>query len=323
MNDNRKIITAENFTEIVTYGTSEKYKIKTEIVGTTTKIYDVIVEGLVTLKHLQRSHIFINFEFRNSFLFTSTYNVSIIFINCDFKENLIFRNVEFKKAMFIIDSNIEMNLTVESGVFKNFHIDCNVKDLFIKKGEFGNLLIGSKKNRTISSLVIGDPNLKGPVNVENSTIDSLAFDGAFNNNVEFFIRDCIVSSVTFSNFVNDGKIRFFDVNVKKEIKRSDDSSQLTITRSNLGKAEFYNFDLNSFYQVIISKSYISECIFVNATWPKKILTQENELVNTKQTLIDRRETYRQLKYSLYKQADYIGEQYFHGLEMNTYFEVLS
>jgi hypothetical protein len=67
MNDNRKIITAENFTEIVTYGTSEKYKIKTEIVGTTTKIYDVIVEGLVTLKHLQRSHIFINFEFRNSF----------------------------------------------------------------------------------------------------------------------------------------------------------------------------------------------------------------------------------------------------------------
>jgi hypothetical protein len=57
--------------------------------------------------------------------------------------------------------------------------------------------------------------------------------------------------------------------------------------------------------------------------PKKILTQENELVNTKQTLIDRRETYRQLKYSLYKQADYIGEQYFHGLEMNTYFEVLS
>src|ERR1035437_9501359 len=46
----------------------------------------------------------------------------------------------------------------------------------------------------------------------------------------------------------------------------NENSFFTIDKSNLGKAEFIQFDFSSFTEVNILNSFLGDCIFVNTTW---------------------------------------------------------
>ncbi len=110
------------------------------------------------------------------------------------------------------------------------------------------------------------------------------------------------------------------------------ASQFLISRSNLGKAEFYNFDFASFKKVNIVNSILLESLYVSSNWAKNIVSLDPYLqpqASTKPDLPKRvyasviREVYKQIKFAMSKQGNFIEEQYFHGLEMNEYNTSLS
>lgn len=316
----KKRITAEEFELLIDSNNHRSESIK---YGITTKdkifIDNFSHQGEVSLN-------FENCEFENKFTFHDYVSDKTIYIrNCVFKKGIFFWKIKASAKISMLDCIIEdLFLVVESKIY-----ELQLNNKYCKKLQFDNLSI-------ISIADIGGMNcnkideIHFPVNIieKRFTIDnveSLSLRISYSTlSQELNIFNSAINSLELENFRNNGFLRFLNC---KSMKVDDNPSQFIISRSNLGKAEFYNFDFASFFKINITNSILLETLFIGSKWTRNIVSEDTfkKQTSVKDSIADERlyadqirEVYKQIKFALSKQGNSVEEQYFHGLEMNAY-----
>lgn len=141
------------------------------------------------------------------------------------------------------------------------------------------------------------------------TIEELSLKG-FNKEGQLFFQSIIFKDVNLFRFTNNG---IFKISSPRFIS----NASLSISESNLGKCELFNVDFNRIKKVNIENSNIQDIVPVNVKLCSRIISDESGLNS------NLREVHRQLKNVMINNNDKIGELYYHGLEMDSYFDELN
>jgi hypothetical protein len=278
--------------------------------------------------------------------FIGNYGYSIRFHNCYFKKTMSFFQCIFKNDItfttcffddgffFIEDVTFNNNFhlfacsfkkfIVAGGVFKKCYwniSDCDTCN--IGRATFEDLRLIVDKTG-IKEFVLWANQLFGVITVTGEAcIEKFKLEG-FSKSLSLSIEDIFINKLDVLRFRSDDGLRLLN------LKPNGNASEISISESYLGNAEFYLVDFSKFASVSIVDSHVLDCSFINIIWPKEvegmqaIFFRAQRGVNPKGTLISReeffkwRETFRQLKYAYSKQGDLINEQRFHTLEMIAY-----
>lgn len=101
------------------------------------------------------------------------------------------------------------------------------------------------------------------------------------------------------------------------VKALQPKSELSIYHSNLGKTHLYNIFLDTFHQVKIYNSILTDIIVANVKWfDDKHLNPTT--ANSSEEFTYKKEIYRQIKFALEKQGDRISSLKFKALEMKAF-----
>lgn len=278
--------------------------------------------------------------------FIGNYGYSIRFHNCYFKKTMSFFQCIFKNDITFTTCFFDDGFFfIEDVIFNNnFHLfACSFKKFIVAGGVFNKCywnisdcetcnigwatfedlrLIVDKKG--IKEFILWANQLFGVIAVTGEAcIEKFKLEG-FSKSLSLSIEDIFINKLDVLRFRSDDGLRLLN------LKPNGNASEILISESYLGKAEFYLVDFSKFASVSIVDSHVLDCSFINVIWPKEvegmqaIFFQAQRGVNPKGTLISReeffkwRETFRQLKYAYSKQGDLINEQKFHALEMIAY-----
>ena len=295
-------------------------------------------------------------------------SLAIHFENCKFldkftmhgnelDDNINFRNCHFSKGLLLIDVKKAKRILIS---------DCRIDDNFIIMGNFDQIITYTT---TINKMIVGDGTSINKLEIGGMARSNIKYATILGNNAikKIQIANCNVEQISFSNLANDTEIFNCSLNsilfnrirnngnLKllncKAMSVEKKSSHFISNESNLGKAEFFQFNFASFDEVNIINSVLNECLFVNSTWADNIKAfagdqmdnyiMDREISNawrlvvskTQRTKVpykesqlqlrDKKEVYKQIKYALSKQGDSVNEQMFHILEMNTHNRILN
>ncbi len=124
------------------------------------------------------------------------------------------------------------------------------------------------------------------------------------------------NKLNIENFTNYSNVNFYNC---EALKVEGEKSLININNSHLGKTNFFNFDFNSFDEIKIENSVLTEIIASNVLWfePKKLNTSSKEKKTIKY-LKNQREIYRQLKQATEKQGDKIQSLEFQAQELKVF-----
>lgn len=263
------------------------------------------------------------------------------FERCYFFEGLTILNTEASKMLILMDCKVINNISI---------VDCNlhhftsysttIDHLFISGSTITTIEIGGKDQSKVKELSILHNNILSKLQIANCRIERLSLSRLAEDTEVF---NCTINSVILQKVRNKGDLKFQNC---KAYPLKNMKSHFIANESNLGKAEFFQFDFSSFNEVNLVNSLLIDCLFVNTTWSDNIncfsgdqmdnylndrvtykpfgkLSSKVFYRETKQQLRDKREVYRQIKYALGKQGDIVNEQMFHAMEMNTYNRILN
>jgi hypothetical protein len=261
--------------------------------------------------------------------------------HCYFLEGIHLYDPKLSKRILFSKCKIKGNFIVSGEIN---HLACyatSIDNFIISSAKINFLELGGKDTWQIKSLSLLDENEIKRIQISNTIAHKLSFS-YLAATTELF--NCSVNSIVFTKVRNDKNLKLLNC---KALRISNKKSHFIVTESNLGKAEFFQFDFASYSEVNIINSILIECLFVNTTWSNNITTffgdqmdnyLKDRIINknrlntlftkkviykeTKQQLKDKREVFKQIKYALSKQGDQINEQMFHAFEMNTYNRVL-
>lgn len=262
--------------------------------------------------------------FREDIIFkNSTFERSYSFIDCTFEKVIVFNGGKYEKNIRFFGGNINGNLIINDGKFSNLYIGANCNSIEVHKGKFQefNILGASpyvKNWFAIEKLVFNFKYIEGIINIREVHLEKLKLAGTFHKDAELLIKDINFSEIVIEDLYNNGKIRFFDLIT---VPKPDETTWFWILRSNLGKAEFFNVNLSRVKNIIINSTIFLDCTFINVVWPDNLNISDQ--VSGELNLLDKKEMYRQLKYSYWKQGDAVLENKFHGLEMDAYLDYLN
>jgi hypothetical protein len=315
-----------------------------------------------------------NKVFTNDVYFTGNFECAIEFINCYFLREVVFYIVEVKKSLMCRQCFCDQELRImKTSTFKD---DFNISDFSAKRqvyveggsfqdckwsfidngivkingGSFKYLNLGYWGGGCLlKELSFHFPNITGLIKVtgDRAVIEHLSLF-QFSTDLTMAIEDISVNSLSIYRFRNDKAFRIFNLKSKK----GKEATELAISESYLGKAEFYSVDLTAFDNVYLTDVHLIDCSFVNVIWkydiesfkgrrvgksqkeeqmPSKIAklktdtyqdVEEIELLKKDPDVIEyyskNREVFRQLKFANGKQGDIINEQKFHSREMLAY-----
>lgn len=280
-----------------------------------------------------------NFEnciFQNNFsFFGNKISEDINFRRCDFTRDISFIDFTALKRITFLDCNIQGQFVISAEINKLLCYSTPINDLIINSSTISEIELGGKELSRLNSVSILNANKISKIQFANLEIRKINFS-VLANETEIF--NCSLNSICLNKVRNSGNLKLLNC---KSLSISNKMSHFIITESNLGKAEFFQFDFSSFDEVNIINSVLNECLFVNTTWANNIKTyagdqmdlylkdrisirQGKKIDNTEtiHQLKNKREVYKQIKYALSKQGDYVNEQLFHTLEMNTYNKIL-
>ncbi|MEJ7677720.1 MAG: hypothetical protein WKG06_07605 [Segetibacter sp.] len=273
---------------------------------------------------------FLNCIFEGSVRFEAKeFKSGIVACNCKFMKGIAFSDGDYSGSIEI-SSKVEKSITLSGGNYKRIELDCECEALSIGNCKVDGLYIQGtvSKRIRINHIQYNGIGFSGNIFFSEIIVDKLEFEWFLRKDSEIFIKGINVRELRISKFINDGKLRIFDlsaltINVNGEIANQAVSSDVYILDSYLGNAELYNINFKEFNKVIIRNSLLTGCSFINVIWPKDVLTNINENKTAKEVNNDKKEVYKQIKYALSKQGDNVTEQQFHGLEMNIYNKTLS
>lgn len=269
-------------------------------------------------------------------------------------ENIIGSSFSFTKShikgnVFLWGGNIS-TITFNEGIYDDdFHIDavkCNglltsigdqfKKGIQIKYIHEPNDLKGGPKKYHIQSLtcngifeIIGSENSAVPFPIEEiKIISSFALSGqiiikniASNNldisgtikDVDILFDYCQFKEIKIDNLINSGSLRF------QNIKAIKGNSSFLIKNSNLGKAYFFNFFFNTFSEVRVYDTILSDIFTSRVRWFENLNKTKDAQIDLNQV----RDIFRQLKLSMEKQGDKINSSYFKKREMEIHYRSLN
>ncbi|WP_110055545.1 hypothetical protein [Chitinophaga sp. S165] len=190
------------------------------------------------------------------------------------------------------------------------------KALQISGGKFKDLSItsyGTSELFSINNLIIIFHDIAGNISISKLKITRTKLLGTIQKDTDFSLKNIEFTHFGMDNLFNNGKARFFDF---LPITNEQEISSIFITNSNLAKADFFGIPMNKVGRLQIRNSYLIDCTFVNIIWKDNfdlVMDGADPAV-----LLDRKEMFRQLKYSYSKQGDSFLEHRFHSLEMNIY-----
>jgi hypothetical protein len=319
----------------------------------------------------------------NSFTFFTGLPVRIIFKECIFLDefsfgagkfefDVTFSHCYFLKLVGIISNIFSRSLTFINCKLKNDFIilDSTINEIigdftFCKRvlcsfdNKFKRLSLTGRSNIIFEDLMLSLNSIEEKFYVANCNFKKVCIANnlkGLQRDKELEISNCRINSFFIDSLSNSGLFKLFNI---QSLSLPNQNSFFSISKSNLGEAEFIQFDFSSFSEINIINSYLGDCIFVNTTWsPSNINTFkgkemdgyltdrikrrttsyklnkflfENRLSQliyhpakvsvfkeTRLQLTHKKDVFKQIKYALSKQGDYINEKLFYCLEMTTY-----
>jgi len=273
-------------------------------------------------------------EFYNDFTFKRCYFVKGVHL-IDVKTSNLILLMDCKVRVNIVISGCKINRLATYGTY--------IEHILIGTSTVTKLELGGKFQSYIKRASVLDDNSIDKIQISNCQIEEISFN-YLSDNTEIF--NCNINSLHFNKVRNNGNLKLLNC---KSLSLKNKMSHFISNESNLGKAEFFQFDFSSFDEVNIINSVLNDCLFINTIWSDNIkgfsgdqmdnYFKDRQLYNkpftraiykfiksepmlfykeNKQQLNDKREVYKQIKYALSKQGDTINEHLFHRLEMNTY-----
>lgn len=290
-----------------------------------------------------KNYLFKDCEF-NSISFNSMGIIegTMSFSSCSFQK-IDFISGKFQGFINFEDAECKGSLSFSGGSYEIiiFEGDCERADIndcecnFLRVGR----IEGRRPTGFFHSIKISEISKIKNIVVINISCSYLTISGHFKGN-EISISKVSLASLEFINFLNEGRLRIQDIERNYDSRVAKPSLVIiygavkapegfVIFESDMGRSEFQNIDLTKFEKVFIKRSLISDCIFVNLVWPNHISVEgfdtrnPNKQEQYQQRNREKNEIYKQIKYALYKRGDFVGEQHFHGREMNSLFNILS
>lgn len=211
--------------------------------------------------------------------FIGGYSYSIRFEKCYFKKPLSFFSCTINKDITFNDCFFDESLFIIEDVYfkENFHIfSCSIKKFIIAGGEFNkcywnisdcdSCIIGRASfgdlriivdKQGINDLRMWANELSGFITVTGETsINNIQLEG-FSKNLSLSIEDIYINKLNVHRYRSDDGLRFLN------IKSGSMDSEISVSESYLGKAEFYLIDLSKFNSVNIVDTHIVDCSFIN------------------------------------------------------------
>ncbi len=252
-------------------------------------------------------------------------NADSYFTDCEFLDDIFLWKVNTEKKFSFLNCTIRRKLIFSTSKIDTFQLNNHFCDtiLFDENSSFKIIEIGGKQHNKIDNITLPAKIIEDKCTINQANI--LKFRSSYStleNQLNIF--NCNINFLELDNFRNNGSLRFLNCQAQNFDSMP---SQFLISRSNLGKAEFYNFDFASFQRVNIVNSVLLESLYISSNWTSNIVSIDpytQPPVSTKSDLPKRiyasviREVYKQIKFAMSKQGNFIEEQYFHGLEMNAY-----
>ncbi|MCU0351573.1 MAG: hypothetical protein MUF43_12225 [Flavobacterium sp.] len=286
--------------------------------------------------------------------------------NCQLENGIIFNDGTFKDGVkFSLIQTINIGLTIIGSTFEksfivNYHDGKNkpkrgISKYFISESKFLNGIYINGNNEPASELspLVEEINIKasakltGEIVFRDLDVGKINISG-FNSSANIIFRGIFVNEFGIISFTNNSGLIFSFLNGSSEdwLDNVDNLTTLPntfyIEDSDLGKAQFYNVDFNSFDKVIINSAILSDISTSLITWFKDDLLNETALNDAKRLFINakkrkrlvegrkrhlllrlnsNREIFRQLKYVAQKQGDIPQSLTFQRIEMRYYRQI--
>lgn len=282
------------------------------------------------------------------------FEVDISFYHCYFLKGIVFIDLKKTKNIYFRDCKIRKKFIISGGEIEKITThSTSIQNLIIGSGHVGvtsiNILaIGGEKESYMEGIHVCEGSSIKKMQINKTEIHTASFSG--NLAIETEIFNCQINSIYFNNVKNIGIFKFLNC---KALRLNQKPSHFISNASNLGKTEFLQFDFSTFDEVNIIASVLIECLFVNTTWSNNITSFIGDQMNgymkdriirktpiktivlklfnlkpkpdykeNKEQLRNKREVYKQIKYALSQQGDFVNERMFHAMEMNTYYQIL-
>lgn len=320
----------------------------------TFKLQNLNVKGEVVLRKISvRGSIwFENCTFDSAFTFAVRSGATgFVFGSCKFQ---LFECRDTEVPFLHLSACSAQPLRFIGGNYKGFYVGMEAGSMEILGGNSMGFDFYSSLQSKLDTIIVDFAGAKGKFNISHANVSTFRVKGIIDSGSSLTVAHLNAHHLFIDNVVATGLLRFNNINAdnapnnkvqsyskfllpdeEKAANLEFSKSIFSIYESALTNCEFNTIFLDSFKDVNISLSNISDVKFSNMQWPKKIGCYEQP-TNTfwpekfakgfklgKLYHVRQRETYRQLKYSTSKQSDFVSEQLFHGLEMRSYNRSLS
>ncbi|MEC5171391.1 hypothetical protein [Chryseobacterium nepalense] len=256
----------------------------------------------------------------------------IYLLNCKFLKTVTFSKCKIKNGIIIKNALFESNLYINNNEIEDIQFwDTRFKDIILDNNNsqnynfyrvnYENLNIANNLNELT---ILYSNSTSGNVYINDININNInIFGNLKDGRLELINIKC--NNFLFSKFINNGFVHL--ANVTPEIVDKN-NGYFQINNSNLQKAEFFRIDFEKYNELIIIDSFISECLFINCTWRQNVRALKrngnsnpnNSLINNRKLALSEyasiKESYRQLKISMYNLNDKIQESKFHKYELD-------
>lgn len=256
---------------------------------------------------------------------------SIVFTGSNFKKDihiwagqigsLTFNEGIFEDDLKIVAVPITSYLTVIGTDFKK-SISFTLKDVaankvgsfnkvYIRSGKFGEQFIINGDNCQIEELTIDtSKQLEGDLYFDSCNVLLANVSGSnYKSNIVF--NNSCFNKINFDKFYNYSTLSLISV------KAFNQNSEFIIAHSNLGKTHLFNAFLNTFDNIKIYNSVLTEIIVANVKWFDDNKLNANISASSEEYTY-KKEIYRQIKFALEKQGDRITSLSFKALEMSAF-----
>ncbi len=263
------------------------------------------------------------------------------FTRCFFLKGIHLLDITQPNKITFLNCRLYGQSIITGEIEKISFLSTQVNEMIVGRCAINFLELGGKDMAKAGKINFIDDAVIKKLLVANYAINELYFSSMAEDSTVF---NCRFNAILFQRIRNEKHLKLLNCGA---LFIKGKTSHFMSNESNLGKAEFFQFDFSSFDEVNFINSVLNDCLFVNTTWKNNITTfagyqMDNYLKDrgeiksnhfeigkslhykpSRQQLQDKKDVYRQLKYALNKQGDSINEQQFHIMEMNTYNKLLN
>lgn len=234
--------------------------------------------------------------------------VRLIFNNGTFYDDLYVHSVPIESDLSIIGVEFKKSMQVKLWDETNRKLG-SLNKVYIASSKFGDKLVVLGNNERVEKLeVVTSQQLEGDIYFNSCQISETKITGdIYKSNIVF--NHTSFNNLSFDYFNNYSTLSIISA------KSFEENSRLSITHSNIGKAHLFNVFLDTFDNIEIFNSILTDISVANVKWFKDSKLNNSPALND---VSQKKEIYRQLKFALEKQGDRISSLKFKSLEMKAF-----